>query len=50
MEGICAGKGIVIRINLTFGLFRFKTRNSCVYNALPVNWWDNDLLEVLVAL
>ena len=32
MEGICLGKGIVIEINLIFGLFRYKTRGSCVYN------------------
>ena len=32
MEGICTGKGIVIGINLTLGLFRCKTMSSCVYN------------------
>ena len=32
MEGICLGKGIVIGINLIFGLFSNKTRGSCVYN------------------
>ena len=32
MEGICIGKGIVIGINLIFGLFVYRTRASCVYN------------------
>ena len=32
MEGICLGKGILIVINLIFGLFRCKTMGSCVYN------------------
>ena len=32
MEGICIGKGIVIETNLIFGLFRYKTRGSCVDN------------------
>ena len=35
MEGICIGKGIVIGINLIFGLFRSfgcKTRGSSVDN------------------
>ena len=32
MERICIGKGIVIGINLIFGLFGYKTRGSCVYN------------------
>ena len=32
MEGTCKEKGSVIGVNLTFGLFRYKTRGSCVYN------------------
>ena len=32
MEWICIGKGIVIGLNLIFGLFEYKTRRSCVYN------------------
>ena len=32
MKGTCVGKGIVIGMNLTFGLFRCKTMGSCVYN------------------
>ena len=32
MEGTCIGKGIVIGINLTSGLFRYKARGSYVYN------------------
>ena len=31
MEGICIGKGIVIGINLIFGLCGYKTMGSCVY-------------------
>ena len=32
MEGIYIRKGIEIGINLIFGIFRYKTRGSCVYN------------------
>ena len=32
MEGMCIGKGIVIGIKCIFGLFKYKTRGSCVYN------------------
>ena len=32
MEGKCIANSIVIGINLIFGLFRYKTRGSCVYN------------------
>ena len=32
MEQTCLGKGIVIRMSLTFGSFGGKTRVSCVYN------------------
>ena len=32
MEYIYVGRGVVIRINLTFELFCCKTRDSCVYN------------------
>ena len=32
MEGICVGKGIVIRMKFTFELFGYKTMSSCVYN------------------
>ena len=32
MEVICIGKGIVIGINLKFGLYQCKTKGSCVYN------------------
>ena len=40
MEGICIGKGIVIGMNLVFGLFRDKTRGSCVYNEYKLRrWW-----------
>ena len=65
MEWICAREGIVIGIWFIFGLFGWKTRGSCVYNktaekqesftvllygTLHINWWDNDLLRVLVML
>ena len=32
MEGICVAKSIVVGICLKFGLFKCKTRGSCVYN------------------
>ena len=32
MEGLCIEKGIVIGIHLIFGIFRYKTMGSCVYN------------------
>ena len=32
MEWKCTGKGIVIRMNLIFGFFGYKTRGICVYN------------------
>ena len=65
MEGICIGKGIVIGINLVFGLFGYKQgaivctiklqKNKEVsavllHGTLHINWWDDDLLEVLVVL
>ena len=31
MEGTCLGEGIVIEINLTSGIVRCKTMDSCVY-------------------
>ena len=34
MEGICVQKGIVIGINLIFGIFGYETRGSCVYNKI----------------
>ena len=53
MEAICIGKGIVIGINLIFGLFGCEARGSCVYNqtvllfgTLYVNWWDDGSLGV----
>ena len=65
MEGICIGNGVVIGIEFIFGLFGAKTRGSCVYNktaekkevsavllhwTLHINWWDNNLLGLLVVL
>ena len=29
---MCMGKGIVVGIEFIFGLFEYKTRDSCVYN------------------
>ena len=63
MEWICMGKGIVFAMNLTIGLFWFKTRDSFVHNeitekknvsavslfgTLHVNWWNDNLFRVLV--
>ena len=46
MKGIWMGKGIVMRINLTSGLFGYKTRCSCVCNKTAcdiacklMRWW-----------
>ena len=61
MEGLCIGKGIVIGTNLMNELFRYKTRDSCVYNNIEVSAvllhgtlhlkrWDDDLMGVLVVL
>ena len=65
MEGLCIRKGIVIGMNLIFGLIGCKTRGSCLddetegkwrvsaislHGALHVNWLENDLFGVLVVL
>ena len=34
MAGICLEKAIVTGINLIFGLFRYKTRSSWMYNKI----------------
>ena len=39
MEGLWIGKGIVIGINLIFGLFGHKTKGSCVYNKYKLIRW-----------
>ena len=66
MAEICVGKGIVVGIKFTFRSFGCKTVGNCVYNetsekqrslssfiiwgTLHLNWWDDNLLVVLVVL
>ena len=60
MKEICVGKGGVIREILTFELFRYKTKSSCVYNKTEekkrrlcnfiVCEWDDDSLGMLIVL